>query len=361
MLLHFHNGKVLGPWGFKSDLWVEDGKIAQGPQDGLNKCSALSYTEIDCRGSYVLPGLIDLQVNGVSSFDCARSWDDVEKVASILVQEGTTSFLPTCVSMCENEYQYLLDSPPSDSPGAHILGVHLEGPFLNPKYSGAHKREAISVARFSSFWEKLFEHGNIRLVTIAPEMAEAQKICALAEKFKISIAYGHCAYSEFFSNNAKAMVTHLFNAHEVFHHRSPGIIGEVLGRSICPYSLIVDGMHLHSDTVRLAYKSHPEGLVLVSDRVSETLGKSEYNSSFLHGGKSSLFQCVLNLMNSTGCSLAYAWECASKKPAEILGLENHIGRFIEGSDADIVIIDQSLTGIQACYLKGVKSLNSCCY
>lgn len=173
------------------------------------------------------------------------------------------------------------------------------------------------------------------------------------------------------------MITHIFNAMEAFHHRDPGLIG-LLGvpeiRSELYYGIIVDGIHCHPSSVSIAHKTHPHGLVLVTDAMSmaglglgsHQVGSMEVEilqgkngkkavlknqSSTLAGSVVMLDECVRNLVKFTGCSREYAIDCATKHPAECIKQYPHVGSLLPGSKADFVLLSQDLS-VQQTFVNG---------
>lgn len=333
MNLTFKGGKVLTPNGWADELFVKDGQIADQPVS--------SAQEIDCSGLLVLPGLIDLQVNGFGSHDLTRNPAGYLSLADLLLKQGVTFFLPTLVSSPKSVYEKI------------TTGLwHLEGPFLNPDFCGAHSRASIEEGRIDFFWEKLLLSGHVGLITIAPEHLDFSKVHTLARKQGIAIAIGHTA-GLVPSDLDIDMVTHLFNAMGQFHHRNPKLIGEVLGSRRYAYSLIADGEHLHPHTVRMAYNSHPDGLILVSDFVADTVGGEKIQGR-LSGGKASLLECVKNLIEWTDCSLEFAWNSATSKPAKILKMDSQKGALGVSMDADIICVEHDSLMPHSVYLKGIR-------
>jgi len=265
---------------------------------------------------------------------------------------------------------------PGSTRGAASLGVHLEGPFISEHKFGAHNFDFLDVPK-DGFETVKSVYGadnlhHVKLVTIAPELPGATEAIAGLKASGIVISAGHSTAS--IEDALKAvdagvtMVTHMFNALMPFHHRDPGIVG-LLGSNLQNlfYGLIVDGIHCHPASAVIAYRSHPKGLVLVTDAMAAMglkpgqykLGTMDVDitdrativgTSTLAGAIAPMDVCVRNFKKFTACTTAEALEAATLHPAQCLGLENK-GRLDIGADADIIILDEELC-VQGAYVGG---------
>lgn len=231
------------------------------------------------RGSslYVSPGLIDLQMNGAFGREFVSDKTLVSEVSRFLPSCGVTSFLPTIITRESSWYERVFskcDVLKSHEGLCKPLGWHLEGPFLNPALSGIHSKTALESEVFDEhIWRNIFLRGDVALVTLAPEIKEADMCLQLASEFHIPISIGHSAVklsqevSSYLKKRGVRLITHLFNAQPSFHHRdSTSIIAAVLGRHEFPfYTVISDGRHLSSEALRIARRSFPDGMIFVSD------------------------------------------------------------------------------------------------
>lgn len=338
------------------DLWVVDGKIAS-PQKKADRV-------VDVQNQLLAPGFIDLQVNGAFGFDFALDLTHVAQVAEGLKVYGVTSFLPTVISSPLNNYTTLLNSL-SNHPA--VLGIHLEGPFLNPQKSGAHSLGNQEEGGF--FFEKEILK-KVRMVTLAPEMPRGQDLILHLRKAGIVVSAGHteASYEEALAafQNGVSCVTHLFNAMTPIHQRAPGIVAAALTEPTIYYSLIVDGIHVHPALVKLAWQAHSKGMIVVSDAISAlgmgigeyTLGKQKVHvregratlgdSKTLAGSVVPLDQAVRNLYRFTGCSIPQAVATVTAHPAALLGLGQKKGTLQAGADADLVLLDDQLN-VKECF------------
>lgn len=253
--------------------------------------------------------------------------------------------------------------------GATILGVHLEGPFISKEKKGAHSVEFIqdqivSLEQLEKYYHDL---SNVSIITLAPELDRNNVLKELIDKNKgLVVSLGHSNAnlndSERAFKNGATMITHLFNAMPVFHHRDPGLLGLLTldsDRQIY-YGIIADGIHAHYSALRLAFLANRSGMVLVSDGTSATglqtgihkVGKEiieiKDNRAFLAGTDTlcgsiaTLDYCVKYLKEKINCSIVEAIECATLHPAQVLNLEKTKGTLNFDADADFVILNDSL-------------------
>ncbi len=316
---------------------------------------------------WIAPGLIDLQVNGAYGFDFTTNSATVANVAARLPETGVTAFLPTIISSPLESYPNILRElkrAAADACGSEILGVHLEGPYLNPKRAGAHNPNYLRaplLASIQHFTQFAFPP-LVRMVTLAPERAGALALIRQLRAPWTVVSAGHSAatYDQAIAgfNAGITYGTHLFNAMSALAHREPGLVGALLSSDV-PCGLIADGIHVHPAAVKTAFRAKgANGITLVTDAMAAmgttagryTLGDREVildiNSARLADGTlaGSILQmdkAVRNMIEFTGCSLADAITMASATPARVLGLERK-GKIALGCDADLVVFDESL-------------------
>ncbi|OBZ83829.1 putative N-acetylglucosamine-6-phosphate deacetylase [Choanephora cucurbitarum] len=317
-----------------------------------------------------------------------------------LLRFGCTAFCPTVVSSSSEVYEKVLPllkrRKGSATGGAEILGAHLEGPFISVLKKGAHNQSVFKVAKngiadFDKTYGAELKKGSqtVSIITIAPELEGACDAIPDLVSRGITVAMGHsaCRIAEAEKAVTKGAnsITHLFNAMQAFHHRDPGLVG-VLGASDLPspekksrypkssvsspnrseldprpfYGLICDGVHVHPNSIRIAYCSHPSGAVLVTDTLSAmglpkgvyVLGGKEVEvdekggayvkgTKTLAGSTITIDQCIRNFQKFTNCSLVEAIEAATLHPAQMLGIDHRKGTLNAGADADFVFLDDS--------------------
>jgi N-acetylglucosamine-6-phosphate deacetylase len=350
------------------ELWTANGKIIPQQEKADH--------EMDVKGLIIAPGYIDLQINGGFGIDFSVQPDRVKQVATLLPRYGVTSFLPTLISLKKEQYPFsisLLQPSQGGANGATILGIHLEGPFFNPVKNGAHHPDLMRDFNESSLEEYFGNLDGVIMVTLAPEIPGALSAIRYLKSRNIIVSAGHtnATYEEAIEGIQAgiSVATHLFNAMTPFHHRAPGIVGAIFADNSIFYSMIADGFHLHSAILKLAWKTHPKGLFLVTDAI-EALGlpKGIYHlgklkievqnecayllgTQTIAGSVLSMDTAVRYFQKSTNCSLVEAIEVASLRPAQVLGIQESKGTLKEGADADFLILDDNLY-VQACYIAG---------
>ena len=344
----------------------QDGKILSAGPIGPPPLGAQIF-ELD--GTLILPGLIDLQVNGGAGRAVMEAAPEaIEAIAQDLARRGTTSFLPTLISGPRELLQEGLSAISEASArggGATVLGAHLEGPFLNPKASGAHLQAHLrppdlgELERYAKSWK-----GGPLVLTLAPELPGALSVIQGMARWGWTPAMGHTAatYEEAklaIASGAR-LATHTFNAMRNFHHRDPGVLGAIFDHSEVMAGFIADGVHVHPAALRMAVQAKgPEGIFLVSD--ATPLGEAEVPEASMgeipvrvRGGRAETPEGVLagallplrgalkNGMKFCQLPLEDVLPWVSENPARALGVSHRKGRLAEGLDADILVLDSDL-------------------
>lgn len=386
-LLQFVNCKILRNHKIiEEDLWVRNGKIVN-PEKVFFDEKVAANTKINCDGAILAPGFIELQINGAFGIDFSYNITNVEDginyVAKGLLEHGVTSFCPTIVTSPVDIYHSILPQIVQRAGGKHgatVLGLHLEGPFINIEKKGAHPQECIK--KFDKgFCTVLDTYGylnNVKIVTLAPELLYANEVIKELISRNIVVSVGHSMGNlkdgEEAVNSGASFITHLFNAMLPFHHRDPGLVGLLASHNIPKdktvyFGIIADGIHTHPAALRIAYRTHPKGLVLVTDAIS-AMGLEEgthrigqlaieiregkafiCGTNTLCGSIATMNKCVQLFQEATGCSLEYALEAASLHPALALGISDTKGTLSFGGDADFIMLDQELN-VQSTWIAG---------
>lgn len=308
--------------------------------------------DIDAGGNLLLPGLIDVHTHGCIGMDTMDA--DFEPMCRFYAEHGTTSFLPTTMTMGYDALERVTEAK-TDFPGAEILGFHFEGPYISEKHKGAQNPAYIkkpSAAEFSRF-------KNVKMVTIAPESeGSAEFIRAVTPECIVSIGHTDCTYETALEaiESGASCLTHTYNAMPPFHHRNPGPIGAAFEKHIYA-QIICDGFHISKPVVLATYKMFgADRMVLISDSIrSAGLPDGEYESGGLKvflkngaarladgtiaGSSATLLDCVKKAVEF-GIPLDDAVRMASRTPAELLGVKK--GRIAPGYDADLLITDREL-------------------
>jgi N-acetylglucosamine-6-phosphate deacetylase len=348
-----------------AEIRVEQGRIASiAPLDDKSGVA-------DLAGGWVLPGFIDTQVNGGGGvlFNDAISVDGIAAIGAAHARFGTTGFLPTLISEDVDGIAAALDAVDAaiDAGVAGVLGVHIEGPVLNPARNGIH--DATKFRRLDRNLISLLtkrRRGRV-LLTIAPERVDLADVGTLA-KAGVIVSAGH---TEATFEQAEAAfdagvtgVTHLFNAMPPIYQRAPGIVGATLDDPRPWSGLIVDRVHVATPVLRMALKLRPfDKLMLVTDAMPSV--GSNHKSFTLHGRKIDVAdgRCVYTDGTLAGSDLDMATavsNCvadldltpdrvaliASTNPAAFLGLSNERGALAPGLRADWVVLDADLRPVQ---------------
>ncbi|KAF9906016.1 putative N-acetylglucosamine-6-phosphate deacetylase [Linnemannia zychae] len=306
-----------------------------------------------------------------------------------LLKYGTTSYCPTIVSSSASVYHKVLShlKPRAGSAqtGATILGAHVEGPFINEARIGAHELKVLQASAkngYSDFKavyglegetpeaQNKLSHENqnsVKIITCAPELEGIMDSIPDLAKAGITVSVGHSmaniSQAEEAVQKGATFITHLFNAMPQFHHRDPGVIGLLGSRFDLPrpyYGLICDGIHVHPNSVKIAYDSHPEGVILVTDAMSAMgLAPGNYQlgnmnvtkeedrvyiegTDTLAGSVITLDACIRNFIQFTSCTLIEALEAVTLHPAVLLGIQETKGVIKPGADADLVFLSDDL-------------------
>lgn len=472
----------------EKDLWIDEHRgVILDAQRTFYLRKQRPHRVVDLGGNILSPGFIDIQINGGFGFDFSvyegdqQYRDGLKRVAEKIVETGVTAIVPTIITQEKSLYAKILRllrpwSPPN---AAHLLGWHVEGPFLHMTKRGAHSPPLIIPASegYKTF-EDIYQLENLtdtedwlmrddagqetvgaRIITAAPEIEGVMEAIPEVRKRGICFNIGHSICSTDTATaaiqNGARCITHLFNAMPQLHHRDPSIIGLLgsspyvaaelanlprftsktksktesctpmkagfpgpyaseafddirtppqtpkrreyhsLGRSnlsgvisspstmpttpsesVCSgqsermpfspferpfYELIVDGVHSHPNSVRLAYSAHPEGCILITDAMKildPHLKDGTYEwrdgrrfykdgdrlylegTTTLAGSVVTMDKCVRNFSRFTGCSLGEAIKCATLNPAKCLGIEDKKGSLRAGAHADLVVLDR---------------------
>jgi N-acetylglucosamine-6-phosphate deacetylase len=348
----------------RDDLVEGDLLVQQDRISAVGRISAPpGVLERDLAGYLISPGLIDLQVNGAMGVEVYDGSPRALATVSLAAPpHGCTAILPTMISALEPSYYALFNALRSAAPvdGARILGLHLEGPFINPPYKGAHPESAIRLPNVDEVRRILTAaEGAVRLWTLAPELPASGSTIELLVEEDVVVAAGHTGLTAHdatsWFDDGIGLVTHLFNSMSPLHHREPGIPGAVFDHPTVLFSLIVDGQHVHPAVVRLAWKLARDRLVLITDAAAcagapdgtykfgdrEVIchdGLPRLPDGTLAGSGLTPLEAVLNLVSFTGCSLPTAITAMTERPAQLLGLSD-MGRLEEGMLADFLILE----------------------
>ena len=305
-------------------------------------------------------GFVDLQVNGAFGADVGVDPGALEAISRALPRTGVTAYLPTAISWPLDRYAGLFDAVEraAGAPGARILGVHLEGPFLAPTRSGAHDPANVRPVDLGALRE-LLGSGQVRVMTLAPELPGALDAIELITGAGAVASAGHteATHDEIVraADAGLSLGTHLFNAMSPLGHRQPGAPGALLADGRLRTGLIADGVHVHPAAVRIAYAAKgaggialvtdamqaagmPDGLYELSGRpVIVEHGEARLEDGTLAGAAVTMDEAVRRLAGFLGIGLEAAIPMATRTPALALGLD-WLGRIAPGAEADLVVL-----------------------
>ena len=346
---------------------IADGRISRIRRDGADPYPGVRI--VTAANATVTAGFIDLHTHGA---DGAQAIDglaaSIDTMAAFYARHGVTGFLATIGGSNESieagiaaVRSYLLRPAPN---GSACLGIHLEGPFINPGTPGAFRRESVVapdanlLARYAGL-----AGGALRLITLAPELPGAGEVIKAAVDRGIRCSAGHSAATA--SQMVRAVdngvhsATHVFNAMRPLHHREPGLLGVILTDERVVAELIADGLHVHPIAMRLlSMAKGPEGVALVTDSIGSAGlkdgryafeeqevhvagGSARLADGTLAGSTLSMDRAVLNFGAAAGISWERASVAATSVPADVLGLSGTKGRIAAGFDADLVAFDEA--------------------
>jgi N-acetylglucosamine-6-phosphate deacetylase len=322
---------------------------------------------IDAHGLLVAPGFIDLQLNGAYGDDFTRDPRTIWPVAERLPEYGVTSFLPTIITsplaQVGKAQETLALGPQPNWRGSVPLGLHVEGPFLNPQKKGAHNPQHLRIPSLDDVIDWSPEN-HVSLVTLAPELPGGlELIRALAERgLVISCGHTMATYDE-----AEAAVsagarygTHIFNAMPTLEHREPGLAGALLTDDRVTIGLIPDGVHTHPAIVKLVWAAKgahrlnlvtdamaalgmPPGRYILSDQeVTVTERAARLASGTLAGSILGMDEALRKLIRYAGAPLSAALATITSTPADLLGIGHERGSIQPGAYADLVFLTPDL-------------------
>ncbi len=368
--------RVLGPTGLTGPSVIDiddNGRISSVTEmSGNPTLPDVSGGQLPGGGVFdtIVPGFIDLQVNGIDDLDVfSATGGDWDRLSDLLLVQGVTSWCPTLVTNGLDRYEAPLrriaaarESANSSGNRARLIGAHLEGPFLGGA-PGAHRRDLLSP--IDTGWLGALPD-IVRLVTIAPELAHAREAIAMLVASGIVVSLGHSTPTADDVAAAVAagatMVTHLFNGMSGVHHRTPGLASMALVDDRLWAGLIADLIHVDELALRLAFRAKPGRIFLVTDAVGWRRGQvGEVRMSLegaaprladgtLAGSAVTMDQALRNLVLVCGLSLDEVARAASTNPAQAMGLDDR-GVIATGYRADLVALDEDLR-VSAVWLDG---------
>ncbi|MCR4401260.1 MAG: N-acetylglucosamine-6-phosphate deacetylase [Firmicutes bacterium] len=377
------NADILTPRGIMVSGFVVTcgGKIAKvGSHGEFREYPTSGHEVFDARGLTLVPGFVDIHVHGGGGHDVLEgTYEAVAAMCRAHAVHGTTSLLPTTMAARHEDLldavRAVADAARRGTGGAEVLGVHLEGPWINPESRGAQALEAIRPPSVAELDRLIGESGGlVRITTVAPELEGACEFIeeAVARGVRVSLGHSMASFEEVVCamRSGATHITHAFNAMSGLHHRRPGMVGAMLACDELTAEAILDGFHLHPAAVAVLHKCKGvDKLALVTDatmaacmqegeyelggqRVSFADGAVRLPDGNLAGSALTLDRAVRRAMDDLGITLAQAVAMASQVPARVAGVYDRKGSIENGKDADMVLIDRSGM-IGATFVRGV--------
>lgn len=353
---------VAGKGLVKTDIAFEDGKIvAIGKLDNVEPI-------FDTDG-VVLPGFIDEHIHGAGGADAMDGTEEaLQTISEYVAKEGTTGFLATTMTQSPENIGKALKNVKTvrekgEYKGAEVLGVHLEGPFISPKHVGAQPLEYVAKPAPETF-DKYNEisGGNIKVVTLAPEVEGGLDLVKHLAKIGVVASIGHTGAK--FSDVEAAVaagatnVTHTYNAQTPLHHREAGVVGAAMLIDELNCEMICDTIHVSVPAIKIFVKNKPhDKFTLITDamrakgmpdglselggqQVFVKNGEARLSDGTLAGSVLKMNVAVKNLVEKVGVSFTDAVDFASANPAKNLGLYDERGSIEVGKRADFAVMDK---------------------
>ena len=350
-----------------ADVLLNDGRIEAVLPPG----SEIDAPCLDAGGQIVLPGFIDIHVHGGDGCDTMdASATSLATMAGFFAGHGVTGFAPTTMT-AEHDATLaavvavtdFLAEQGQPKNGSRILGIHLEGPFISPKFPGAQLAGSIREPNLAEF-AQLVDAGPVCMMTMAPEQPGADALMVAMLEADVAIVIGHTDASYEQATDAIArgasQATHTYNAMTGLHHRRPGTLGAVLSNDAIYAQLIADNIHVHPAAMNvLARCKGVERTILITDAmraaglptgeydlggqpVTVADGQCRLRDGTLAGSVLTMDVALINFMAASGWRLAKAWPASSRTAATALGLDHELGSIIPGYLADLVVLDPRL-------------------
>lgn len=376
------NGRIYTPDGF-----VEQGRMLISQSGTIDAVGGAELQVddaqvLDIQGKQVLPGFIDIHVHGGNGHHMMNgTLASLEGMSRFHCAHGTTSFLATTEADSEaailHALRHTAQAVGKDLGGAEMLGVHLEGPFLNTVRAGAQNKSHIRVADLEELGRYMTASENgVRLVTLAPEIEHGFEALDMLVRLGITVSIGHsdASYSQVLEavQRGATHTTHHFNGMSPLHHREPGVAGSGLIFPELTTELIADGIHVHPAIVKLLFDvKGPRGVCLITDAVynaglpdgiyGNTIMKDGQirllDGSSLAGSSLTMLAALKNALAFTGYSLDQIVPSLTEVPARQIGVLPSKGTLEAGKDADFLILDDELR-LHATYVRGGKVYSS---
>ncbi|MGI9822549.1 N-acetylglucosamine-6-phosphate deacetylase [Agromyces sp. Marseille-Q5079] len=375
-----HSARLIRPTGVIDDAWVRfegDRVLAQGVGDGWRSAAAPDEATTDAAGRLLSPGFIDIHCHGAGGAAADEGPEAIERILAVHGAHGTTRTVLSLVTAAVDDLVAQLQTIASVAArDPRVLGAHLEGPFLDTEFRGAHDPGLLRTADAASV-DRLLDAagGSLRQITIAPEHEGAAEAIARFTTAGVRVAVGHTG-ADFETSLAAfdagaSLLTHAFNGMRGIHHRMPGPVVAAMRAPHVTLEVINDGVHVHPDVVRLAFAGAPRRIALITDAMAATgsadgrylLGSLEVDvvqgvARLVEGGSiagSTLTQDVAlrQAVQAAGLPIEVAVAALTEVPAAAIGRAHDLGRLEAGYGADAVLLGDDLA-VEAVWGAGVR-------
>ncbi len=348
-----------------------DGSLIRGRITFTDRITALESASDGGGEDYILPGFVDLQVNGSHGIDVMNAAPDaLATLSRHLAREGATAWMPTAVTAPIEKIAQVHESiagaiensrRDNSADAAAILGMHLEGPFISPLRLGAHP--ALNLEPHGDSFQRVLAMRALRLITLAPELPGGFDAIRRLTARAVVVSIGHTNATLEEANAGIAagarMFTHLFNAMRPLNHRDPGVIAAALAPSPAVAAIIPDGVHVHPAILRIASRARgKDGMILVTDKVALAKastseknvgrargsirdGAARLDDGTLAGSIISMLDGVRVMVERAGVSIGDAAVMAATNPANLVGAGDR-GRIQIGARADLIVLSRTL-------------------
>ncbi len=360
MITAYHNGRI-----FTGDEIVENSCVLTEGNTILDIIEDSDIPSIasliDLKGKLLAPTLIDLQIYGGNGemFGEYPSVQNLENTYHYCLSGGAGYFMPTVATNSDKTMHDAIQAVKDywQQGGKGVLGLHLEGPYINMEKRGAHLKQFIKNDPSVSDVKKLLDAGKdvIKMMTLAPEVV-SDDVISLLQDYGVTISMGHtnATYEQAKLAVEKGIhaATHLFNAMSPLRHRAPGVVGAIFDDDKITTSVVADGHHVDFSVIGISKKVLLERMFLITDAVTENLNglyshrlqgdKYVIADGTLSGSALTMVKAVRNCVEKVGIPLEEALRMASVYPARVMGLDNRLGKIAKGYEANFILLDEEL-------------------
>ena len=348
---------------FTGEEWLHDHAVivADGIVTDLVPVTVLDplIESVNFGNSVLAPAFIDLQIYGAYKklFAVYPDTDSLKLLNNYSNSGGAAFCMPTIATNQPHTLHKCIDAIRQywQQGGEGILGLHVEGPWINPLKKGAHIESFIHSPSIKEV-KALLDYGKgvLKIITLAPEVC-SKEVIELIHSSDIKIFAGHsnATYEEAMQSfdNGVTAVTHLYNAMSALQHRSPGLVGATLDHKIIMASIIADGFHVDYAAIRIAKKIMQQRLFAITDAVTETSegyyqhqpdGDKYMADNILSGSALTMYKALQNLVKHVGIETGEALRMCSLYPAQVMQMDDKLGRIAKGYQAQMILLPEHL-------------------